>query len=134
MKIDRAINIKDQMIQRIKDIYSTAEICGLSSSQINERVNSNVYSYLAEKKAPQWVIYFVKGYERCIIDNLYRYKLVFGIWHKGVFYSSHRDREDYYEKMGISPSEFNLSISNENRPGHYWSENLKPYFNNRDKL
>ena len=132
MKIDRALNLQTQTVQRIKDIYSTAEICGLSSSQINERVNSQVYAFLSEKKAPQWVIHFVKGYEKCIIDNLYRYKLVFGIWYKGVFYSTHRNREDYYEKYGISPSEFHLNISNENRPGHYWSENLKPYFNNED--
>ena len=129
MKIDRALKLKDQMVQRIKDIYSTAEICGLSSSQINERVNSQVYSVLTEKKAPQWAISFVKGYEKCVIDNLYRYKLVFGVWYGGVFYSTHRDREDYYEKCGISPSEFNLIISNENKPGHYWCGNLKPYFN-----
>ena len=132
MKTDRALNLKDQMVQRIKDIYSTAEICGLSSSQISERVNLHVYSVLTEKKAPQWAIYFVKGYEKCIIDNLYRYKLIFGIWHKGIFYSTHRDHEDYYEKHGISPIEFNLSLCNKNKPGHYWSENLKPYFNKED--
>ena len=128
MKIDRAINLQMQMLQRIKDIYSTAEIMGLSSDQISERINAQVYAHLAEKKAPQWLISFIRGYQTCVIDNLYSNKLVFGIWYDGVFYSTHRDREDYYEKCGISANEFNIAISNVNNPGHYWKENLKPYF------
>ena len=66
MKIDRALNLQMQVLQRIKEIYITAEIMGLSSDQISERINAQVYAHLAEKKAPQWLISFIKGYQTCV--------------------------------------------------------------------
>lgn len=127
MKIERSLALRDQAVTRLNDVYSMAEIVGLSSSEIQIRVFNQVNTLIIN--CPEWVKQYIKGYERCIIDNLYRYKLEYGAWVDGVFYSTHSNSSNYYRKSNIEPQVFSAKHTN---PGHYWiaHEGNKPYYAN----
>lgn len=130
MQFDTAYNHREKAIQRLRDCYSTARIVGYTSDQLNNKVLSIVFEPIA--KCPTWVKTEVKGYWRALQDKAYENDLVFGAVIDGVFYSTHSNRPDYYEKHGISALEFNLDLEN-NNAGHYWIEPLdygriKPFF------
>ena len=127
MKIETSLNKQRAAIMRIKDIFSTAEICGLSHSEMNDRI-FKIQSDLI--KCPQYVKSYVSGFRDCLFDQLYKQnKVIFGMMKDGKFYSTHRNREDYYEKHGFSASEFNYQMNeNRNLVGHYWADNIKPFF------
>lgn len=74
MRISQAIKIQDRAYQNIRDIYSHAIAFGLSSHEINTRVN-DMMTKLGPK--PRWVESFVDGCRRTLTDDLYRNNLVF---------------------------------------------------------
>ena len=127
MKIERSLALRDQAITRLNDVYSMAEIVGLSSSEIQIRVFNQVNTLVIN--CPEWVKQYIKGYERCIIDNLYRYKLEYGAWVNDVFYSTHSNSSNYYGKANIEPQVFSAKHTNS---GHYWiaHKGNNPYYAN----
>ena len=129
MKIERAVNLQDQMIARLTENYAMAEICGWTSSQIQQRNFETIFNRLAELKAPQWIASFINGYEKCLIDNLYHNKLIYGVFVDKKFLSAWPKHPDYYENHSIDAKTFNDIVdNNKDKAGHYWIHNLKPYF------
>ena len=131
MKIERSLALRDQAVTRLNDVYSMAEIVGLSSSEVQIRVFNQVNTLIIN--CPEWVKQYIKGYERCIIDNLYRCELEYGAWVDGVFYSTHSKSENYYGKHNIEPSVFS---ANNTKSGHYWiaHKGNKPYYTSASEI
>lgn len=127
MQIKSALKHRDRAIERVRDLYSSAEQFGLPSDTINERYCDILQSELPAGKAPGWTRSFVDGYRKALIDNLYRSSLVYGAFIDGKFYSTHRNRDDYYEKQGLSARIF-AEEHDKAVAGHYWASNLKPFF------
>lgn len=127
MRIERALRLRDSVISGLRDAYSAASIYG-STSKVMEESRHKVLDRLPAR-TPSWVRQYADGYWRCMIDNAYRYDLVFGGMVDGQFYSTHSDRDDYYEKHGIEPREYSDDGKVTLR-GHYWKRNLRPFFAN----
>lgn len=137
MKIERALRVRDELKNRVDSIYSIARLGGETSDWINSAMREARNAMPA--KTPQWVFSFIDGYREALQKELYRDWLVFGGFMDGVFYSTHRNRADYYGKHGIDPCEYADNGRVLNR-GHYWSdrvqyhggiftrETVKPYF------
>ena len=125
MRIERALRLRDSVISGLRDCYSAASIYGMKSADMEVK-RHEVLGRLPPK-TPQWVRQFADGYWRCMIDGAYRHDLVFGGIVDGQFYSTHSDRDDYYEKHGIEPCEYADDGKVTSR-GHYWKRNLKPFF------
>jgi hypothetical protein len=122
MDISLALRRRDRAVSNLRDLYSRAEHFGLLSSQINDEYNV-ILANLG--KAPQWVRQYLDGYRAALTEQAYRQQLVYGAIIDGHFFSTHRDREDYYEKSGIEPRAF---ADDNPTKGHYWRNNLKPFF------
>lgn len=125
MNLDRAIKVQHDLVTRLRDLASSARSFGLSSTEINAR-----YIALLDKlpkKTPRHVREFARGYWQCLSDKFYESDLVFGGFIGETFYSTHRNRDDYYEKNGIEPREY-ADNGKVTRRGHYWATNLRPYF------
>jgi hypothetical protein len=119
MKIDRALSLRDEMRVRVAGIYSSLKIFGGTSEFLSTELKLRVFDVLVEKKAPGWVKSYLDGYCKALDDALYRENLVYGLWHDGTFYSTHRNRPDYYEKLGMTPREFGQK---EGIRGHFWGD------------
>lgn len=123
--IERSLAIRDRMVQAVREVYSTHRIMRSPSAVLHEaeiKVSRGV-------KAPHWVRAHVDGYAQRLKDELYERHLVYGGYVNGTFYSTHSDRDDYYDRHGVSPVEFSKKCSS---GGHYWKEPLNgkmmPFF------
>ena len=126
MNLTRAIRLQNHAITVLSDIYSAASICGSPSSDMEER-RREALERLGINKAPRWVQSYLDGWWRCRIDQAYRHDLMYGAFVDGVFYSTHRDRPDYYEKHGIEPSAYATHTTDANKTvGHYWQTTREP--------
>ena len=127
MRIETALKRRDRAVSQTRDLFSTAKIAGMESAAINEAFGKIRATTLA--KCPEWVGAYVDGYRQALTDLLYRESLMFGGFVDGVFYSTHRDRPDYYETNGISPADYSDNGRVMAR-GHYWSTTAtpKPFF------
>jgi hypothetical protein len=97
---------------------------GMLSSEISERRNKAVATL--PENAPGWIMDYISGWEACMRSFIDR-EVVFCYTVNGVLFSTHRDRDDYYEKCGFSPRGiYELATHS----GHYWDikGKLKPYF------
>lgn len=129
MKIELALKKRDSALISLRDLYSHAKHFGLTSAEITQRYCVSVLPKLA--KTPAWCRNYIDGYRRALDDSLYAENLVFGCWIDGKFYSNQRKRADYYETQGLNPQIY--CERSQNRTGHYWAHNLKPYFVNREQ-
>lgn len=126
VSIKKALSMRSNAVTAVRDLYSTATAFKLTANEINIRFRAIVGAKLG--KAPHWAKSYVEGYRQCLNDELYRSALVFGCWVDGKFYSNHRNRADYYETQGMSPSIYSDASDNGTR-GHYWmADTSKPYF------
>ena len=130
MDINQALRKRDAAVTSLRDLYSHAISCGLKSTQMNDS-----YAQIRERMGPaipHWVASYVDGWRDALTADLYRNHLVFGTWIEGVFYSTHRDRADYYEKQGKSPRIYCDESEGNDSKGHYWAHNLKPFWTDAD--
>ena len=126
MRIERALEERSRLVERIHFAYHTASLRKSTSKELIEMVE-NSYAGLA-KGAPSWVRLYGKGYAAALTDLMYRNELVYGGYVGDVFMSTHSDRPDYYQKLGVEPSAYadNGAVQ---RRGHYWaSDTSKPFF------
>jgi hypothetical protein len=125
MKVARAIDVEGRAVTRLCDAYSQARSFSATSDQLNELVKK-VFDALPPK-TPRYVHAFLRGYSRALTAELYHSELIFGGLVDDKFYSTHSNRDDYYQKHGIEPSAYadNGIVSNR---GHYWARTLKPFF------
>ena len=117
---------RDYCVSQIRDIYSHAHHFGLSRSRILDDIRTRVWETKAYKSLPRYMQEYVKGAAHVMFNSLYHVglngeppALVFGAWIDGKFYSTHRNRGDYYERNGIEPSAF--AKLSENKVAHYWA-------------
>ncbi len=127
MRIERALVFRNLAASRVQSIYTLAPHTTPTSAEMNQHMLESVYRYLNEAKTPQWVRSYVDGYAKALADALYREHLIFGGWIGDVFYSTHRNRPDYYQTQGVSPAEY-ADDGRVTRRGHYWAHNLAPFF------
>lgn len=121
MRIDLALKHRDGLKRRIADIYSIAIISGMTSNEINAAVISATNDL--PRNVPHWVKTYCDGFRAALQDSLYADCLVFGGYVNGVFYSTHRNRPDYYGKHGIDPAAYADNGLVQKR-GHYWRETI----------
>lgn len=127
MKLDTAISRLNDARLRLREVYSRARHFGFTQDELLKeivKIRENL------KGAPRWALSEFTGYDRALHDGLYEH-LIYGGYVDGVFYSTHQDRPDYYQKHGIQPSEYADEGRVTNR-GHYWSttKTIKPFFVN----
>lgn len=127
MRLNRSLAIRDRGITALADCYSASKSFGLTSAAMGNRRRETL-ERLGVYKAPHWVLSYLDGYWRAKIDAAYRYDLVFGAIIDGVFYSTHSDRDDYYEKNGFTAREWSDMGGWIGTRGHYWKKTLKPFF------
>ena len=126
MKLDTAIAKKNRAILVLQNAYSAARLYHFTNEELIKRVEEIRSTYLA--KCPSWAHAEFEGYRRALNDFLYANHLVFGGYLDGIFYSTHRNRPDYYGYNGIEPSEYADNALVQNR-GHYWADDTtKPFF------
>ena len=125
MNISRALVIRDRLVASLRDLHSRAEHFGMLSSDMT-MAKLALYGEVP-KRAPGWIREYADGYEKALTDAHYAHHLVFGGFVDGVFYSTHRDRADYYERNGIEPSAY-ADNGKVTRRGHYWARSLKPFY------
>jgi len=130
MRITTALKRRDNLVSALRDIYSMAGVYGLAHVDLHKRCQDAYARYC--DKAPSWVREFADGYRKALNDAAYRHELVFGGFVDGKFYSTHRDRPDYYEKNGIEPCAY-ADDGLVTRRGHYWrasvdAGNPAPFF------
>lgn len=123
MRIETSIKRRDQAITQLRDLYSSARICGMSSADLNSGIRRIIDTTLSN--VPKWAIAEFKGYSRALGDQLYIDALMFGGFVDGKFYSTHRDRSDYYETNGIAPAEY-ADNGRVKARGHYWKTTATP--------
>lgn len=125
MRISTALKARDRMVASLRDAYSAARIYKPTHATLRESI-SKIYD--ACPNAPAYASEFARGYESALTAELYQRYLVFGGMIDGVFYSTHRDRADYYERHGFAPSVYTddgLVMAR----GHYWRDDTtKPFF------
>ncbi len=126
MKFQTAYNHQNRAIRQLADLYSKAQIYGMLSSDINKE-ECEITESLKKAKCPQWVFSYCDGWKQATRDMIAR-KIVFCYtMPDGKIVSTHRDREDYYEKLDYGPKEVcDLATHS----GHYWDirGELRPYF------
>jgi hypothetical protein len=128
MNLNTVIKRINEAKIRSRDIISSAKHFGLTSKELHSKlieVRNNM------GPVPRWALSKVYGYQEALTDSLYETSLVYGVEFNGEFFSVHSDREDYYEKKGLSPQEFHeLGENPEAARGHFWSttSNIKPFF------
>lgn len=123
MNVTTALAKQQRLQQQLSDLYSHASHFGLSSSDMEAKRRTLLEGFTG----PRWVLSHLKGYWAARIEQAYRQDLVYGGFVGGVFRSTHRDREDYYEKHGIEPRAWAEGGLVE-ATGHYWKASLKPFF------
>jgi hypothetical protein len=127
MRIETALSRRDSAVTRLRDMFSSAKYGGMTATDMDSRKREIAATTL--KGCPSWVKTYLDGYEKALRDALYADSLMFGGYYKGVFYSTHSDRADYYGKNGIDPVDY-ANDGNVTGRGHYWktTKTPKPYF------
>lgn len=125
MKVTKQIEVQNLLVNGQRSIISEAKRFSLTHAEMIERLverrKRGQYEKLSYIRR-----YYLQGAFAELTNMLYRENLVFGCWINGNFYSSHNDRDDYYEKQGLSPAIY-AKVS-EHKVGHYWSHSLKLFF------
>ncbi len=115
MRFNTAYNHRERLLRSIADLYSSARMFGMASTEISKRRNEIVATL--PKKAPAWIMEYIQGWERAMRSVMQREVIFFYTMPDGKMYSTWRDRDDYYEKHGIGPREvYEQAVYS----GHYW--------------
>ena len=123
MQIETALKKRDRARQQLVDLMSSVRHFGTPHSELLKR-RAEILANMG--KVPYWVHSYLNGVWDCLTAENYRDHLVFGGMIEGKFYSTHRDRDDYYEKHGISACDYSDDGRVMQR-GHYWKNNLRAF-------
>ncbi len=105
MRITTALKVRDRGREAIRSIFSSAAHFGTPHSVMLER-RKEAFERIGVLKAPTWVRHYLNGiWDQCQ-QQAYANDLVFGGMIDGKFYSTHSDRDDYYEKHGFEPRDY----------------------------
>ena len=131
MRIELALHKRDRALTALRDVYSAGRISGSTSADLERRRHETLRTHAIDK-CPAWVRAYLDGAWRQMIDTAYRQDLVYGGFVGERFYSTHRNRPDYYEINGIEPSAY-ADDGLVTQRGHYWIASVdagkpKPFF------
>jgi len=131
MRIELALHKRDRALTALRGVYSAGRISGSTSADLERRRHEVLRAY-AIYKCPAWVHAYLDGAWRQMIDTAYRQDLVYGGFVGNHFYSTRRDRPDYYKTNGIEPSAY-AGDGLVTRRGYYWIASVdagkpKPFF------
>lgn len=132
MHLSTSINHKDRALREIAQVFSWVQLSGMSSAEVSRMVLGTMKTL---DKCPEWVRAYVRGWTDATRRLLERELVFFYTMPDGKLVSTHRDRPDYYEKVGYGPRDvYELATHS----GHYWvrrrwtdekwEERLVPYF------
>jgi len=126
MKLDRAIDIQNELESRIIDLISSAKIFQLTHAQMCKRYNALFERY--PKDLPYHVRSFASGYFRALLNNLYHADLTHGYLYQGTVYSKWDTYPEELKAILRGPTD---TIPH----GHFWTASLankenKPFFAN----
>jgi hypothetical protein len=124
MRLETSIKRQAELVTALRDVYSSARAFHYSHERLLES-REKVFARFAS--CPRHVLEFARGYARALDDSLYVDALVFGGIVDGVFYSTHRNRPDYYESHGMEPRDYADNGRVKNR-GHYWGDDTRKPF------
>lgn len=129
MKLARAVALQSETENALRECYSTAKHFGFTSREMELRKGEVLLRY-GIAKGPRWLKSHLSGYWKAILDTNRHADLVYGMFIEGRFYSTHRNRPDYYGNHGIEPRAF--ADSDHSTAGHYWTDLVqgerKPFF------
>lgn len=82
ISVDRALRIQAKLKNRVSELYSLARSFHLTHDELLERRKAILES-TEWQKAPYWATSYVRGYEECLRDTLYRHELEWRMWVDG---------------------------------------------------
>lgn len=109
-----AINHKNRAVQLLVDYYRTVEMFGASHDAIT---NKYIEVIKTLENCPQWVKSYVSGFNDATRSILERKLVFFYTMPDGNLVTTHKNREDCYEKLGYGPKEV---YDKATHSGHYW--------------
>ena len=126
MKIETALNHKNRVLSAIESMVYAAKLSSVTSEQFNQD-SQDIFATISH--CPRWVRDYCQGFLDCERKRIQR-GLISGGFIEGIFYSTHRDREDYYAKHGIEPREWaeKYQGGQVEDSGLYWAHNTKLWF------
>ena len=78
--LDRSIKVKNKYLSVIQDIYSSAKVFKSSHDDILKRRYERVLEQPEYLNLPSWAKEYLRGYERALMDGIYRYELDWYLW------------------------------------------------------
>lgn len=122
---NRSLRVRNEAAGKLYNLFSSAEHFGFSHTEMLTRRNA-MFHAVGVDRAPRWVGSYLQGLWDYWQQSAYRHHLIYGGKIDGQFYSTHRERDDYYEKHGIEARDYADNGRVKDR-GHYWKNNLKPF-------
>jgi hypothetical protein len=121
MKVRRAIQIRNQQIQRLRELIILTKSVKMTSQELYERKRRIMND--VPNRFPRWAAEYVDGYFECMYDRLWYEDLEFCyVDAANNILSVERDSDRYYEDMGYEPRDLK-----ELRGAHYWKESDRPF-------
>lgn len=115
MRVSTALNRQGAAILRICDIYSSARSFGLTHREMMDRL---LPVWTSMKDCPRHVHEYVRGYERCLFDMMFRNDLEFCYLVEGVLYSTWRASHHPTTQVWYDQNKGHCLLT---APGaHYW--------------
>jgi hypothetical protein len=124
MRVERAWAIREECYSDLVSLFSNARAF---RPPFAEMLDQRDAVYAKAEKCPHWVRAYLCGAWQVMYQGLWHDELVYGAWIDGRFYSTHRDRPDYYEKLGKTASEF-CTPEISKRANHYWAADVSRPF------
>ena len=121
MKIDTALNHRDKFTTGLVDLFSSAKIYGSTHDHMLDERQRLLHDDPKWKRVPEWVRSYVRGYEHCMFDDMYRYHLVWMFeWYDKLY---------YWDDL---PAAGHEHYCNPDVHGaHYWKDSLKPFYGHK---
>ena len=122
MRVKKAIEVRNQLVNQYHYIIALAKTSKISSSELFEIKTREQKRTPCD--TPNWVREFANGYFECLFDQLYEHDLEFCYINSyGEILSTYKDSPRYYEDQGYTPHDLN------NMPwsGHFWKGTDKAF-------
>ncbi len=124
MKLSRSIDLRNSAAQSLRALWSRAETNGMTFAEMMAERNT-IFSRIA--KTPVWVNSYLNGVWDTLSEIYQRRQIHCYTMPNGDIVSSHRNRDDYYERKGIDPQTLSQTAA---YSGFYWdtSRGLMPHW------
>ena len=122
MRIKNQLEYRDDAMMKLRHIYFGS--WELDSKKLYEEKDS-IYAFLKEKKIPERMMQFVRGYDRALYDRFMEERLVFLYEVDGKFYKTQNSVKMDLPKWDELPREIWNKLGD--CGGFYYRETLKKF-------